>query len=266
MMDVLSMTWEKFTAFAGTGMTLALFFVALLYLFLKKDETETRGVFGWYSIAVLVLFFLPFTADIIANKMLGTNVYWRMLWLLPILTAVAYVGAKAAYSPEKARQRAVALLGVVAVIALCGQFMFTPANYQRADNLYKLPKEAVGVSEVIRQSGVDSPKATVPDELVCYIRQYDAGIGLTYGRGLVVSGALSGDEDYERAAQLPPRYAAIKVAGRKLYELARAGQTVEVAPRAVRINLLALLGRFNRAADGTVVAPGDYLEIVITRR
>jgi tRNA pseudouridine55 synthase len=43
-------------------------------------------------------------------------------------------------------------------------------------------------------------------------------------------------------AQAPPRYAAIKVAGRKLYELARAGQTVEVAPRPVRINLLALLG------------------------
>jgi tRNA pseudouridine55 synthase len=43
-------------------------------------------------------------------------------------------------------------------------------------------------------------------------------------------------------AQTPPRYAAIKVAGRKLYELARAGQTVEVAPRPVRINLLALLG------------------------
>ena len=43
-------------------------------------------------------------------------------------------------------------------------------------------------------------------------------------------------------AQLPPRYAAIKVAGRKLYELARAGETIAVAPRAVRINLLALLG------------------------
>jgi tRNA pseudouridine55 synthase len=43
-------------------------------------------------------------------------------------------------------------------------------------------------------------------------------------------------------AQTPPRYAAIKVAGRKLYELARAGQTVAVAPRPVRINLLALLG------------------------
>jgi len=31
-------------------------------------------------------------------------------------------------------------------------------------------------------------------------------------------------------------------------------------------DLLALFGRFNRAGDGTLVAPGEYLEIVITKR
>lgn len=42
--------------------------------------------------------------------------------------------------------------------------------------------------------------------------------------------------------QLPPHYAAIKVGGRKLYELARAGETVERVPRHVRIDRLVLLG------------------------
>ena len=31
-------------------------------------------------------------------------------------------------------------------------------------------------------------------------------------------------------------------------------------------DLLALVDRFNRARDGTMVAPGDYLEIVITKK
>ena len=31
-------------------------------------------------------------------------------------------------------------------------------------------------------------------------------------------------------------------------------------------DLIALVGRFNRARDGTMVAPGDYLEIVVTKR
>ena len=43
-------------------------------------------------------------------------------------------------------------------------------------------------------------------------------------------------------AQVPPMYAAIKVGGRKLYEIARAGETIERAPRRVRIDTLALLG------------------------
>jgi len=43
-------------------------------------------------------------------------------------------------------------------------------------------------------------------------------------------------------AQIPPMYAAIKQNGRKLYEIARAGETVERPPRAVRIETLTLLG------------------------
>jgi hypothetical protein len=31
-------------------------------------------------------------------------------------------------------------------------------------------------------------------------------------------------------------------------------------------DLIALVGKFNRAQDGTMVAPGDYLEVVITKR
>ena len=31
-------------------------------------------------------------------------------------------------------------------------------------------------------------------------------------------------------------------------------------------DLMALIGRFNRAQDGTMVAPSDYLEIVITKK
>lgn len=42
--------------------------------------------------------------------------------------------------------------------------------------------------------------------------------------------------------QVPPMYSAIKQGGRKLYELARAGETVERPPRSVRIDALTLTG------------------------
>ena len=43
--------------------------------------------------------------------------------------------------------------------------------------------------------------------------------------------------------QLPPMYSAVKIQGKKLYELARKGQTVERKPRNIVIHELKLLGR-----------------------
>ena len=43
--------------------------------------------------------------------------------------------------------------------------------------------------------------------------------------------------------QLPPMYSAIKINGKKLYELARAGKEIERAPRPVRINKITLVER-----------------------
>ena len=44
-----------------------------------------------------------------------------------------------------------------------------------------------------------------------------------------------------RQSQLPPMYSAVKIGGKKLYELARAGKTVERAPRTVTVFSLELL-------------------------
>lgn len=84
--------------------------------------------------------------------------------------------------------------------------------------------------------------------------------------------------------QVPPMYAAIKVAGRKLYELARAGEVVERQPRALTIHTLALLawespvvrllidcskGTYIRALArdlGAVLGCGGYLQRLVRLR
>jgi tRNA pseudouridine55 synthase len=43
--------------------------------------------------------------------------------------------------------------------------------------------------------------------------------------------------------QVPPRYAAVKIQGERAYDIARRGETVELAPREVRIDALELTGR-----------------------
>lgn len=49
--------------------------------------------------------------------------------------------------------------------------------------------------------------------------------------------------------QIPPMYSAIKIGGKKLYELARKGQSVERAPRKITVSSIEIIGRVG----------GDYL-------
>lgn len=64
--------------------------------------------------------------------------------------------------------------------------------------------------------------------------------------------------------QIPPMYSAIKKAGKKLYEYARAGQTVEVEPRLITINQLVV----KREAENSylmdaIVSKGTYIRTLI---
>lgn len=60
--------------------------------------------------------------------------------------------------------------------------------------------------------------------------------------------------------QLPPRYSAKRVGGRRAYRLARAGRPVELRPHRVRIDELRLLDYDGREAEiSCQVGPGTYI-------
>lgn len=63
--------------------------------------------------------------------------------------------------------------------------------------------------------------------------------------------------------QIPPMYSAIKQGGVPLYKRARAGETVERAPRTIRIESLQLLGQQERELDCRVVCgKGTYVRVL----
>ena len=60
--------------------------------------------------------------------------------------------------------------------------------------------------------------------------------------------------------QVPPRYSAKQVGGRRAYRLARAGRPVQLAPSRVRVDELRLLGYDGRVAElACQVGPGTYI-------
>jgi tRNA pseudouridine55 synthase len=65
--------------------------------------------------------------------------------------------------------------------------------------------------------------------------------------------------------QVPPRFAAVKVAGERAYDLARRGEEVELAPRTVEVERLTLLERPDRdhAVFELVCGRGTYVRALI---
>jgi tRNA pseudouridine55 synthase len=66
--------------------------------------------------------------------------------------------------------------------------------------------------------------------------------------------------------QLPPMYSAVKMGGKKLYELARQGKTVERTPRRVRIDRLTLTAFDPETGSGTLhitCGSGTYVRTIL---
>ncbi len=67
-----------------------------------------------------------------------------------------------------------------------------------------------------------------------------------------------------RIRQRPPAYSAVKVGGRRAYEIARAGETVELAEREVEVERFELTGREDdRATFAIECSSGTYVRALI---
>lgn len=206
-----------FGGFNGSGMHMALFFAALLYLIAVKREEEEgdRKLIVGYSILFAILYLCPVTAYIIMEYCIGTSVYWRMFWLLPTIIVTSYVFVKWLFSTRGRGQFALFFAVAAVVIVVTGAPVYTQENFSAAENAYKIPQNAIDICELIEQDrGEGTAKVTVPNELLCYIRQYDASIRMPYGRNALTGQRLgerrtqiyemmtSGNIDWERMIQL----------------------------------------------------------------
>lgn len=172
---------ENFLQFKGTGMYLALFFFCMIYIFLKEEDKKKKIFFVYYP---LIIFFI--TLNPVFNKIVGKiftiNVYWRVFWMLPLGSTIAYGGVKFISEGKDKLEKAVVCIGIIVTIIISGKFVYNSENYVPIGNLYKVPDESVRVAQLIGADDLENKKAMLLPELTPYIRQIDANIGLAYKR------------------------------------------------------------------------------------
>ena len=177
---------ERAGWYIGSGWHYLLFAAALLFLILKHDDKENRKWLVGYTLLFAAVYICPLTARIIMKYCIGGFVYWRMFWILPTSVILAYVAVSVCTAGKKKTVQAVCASLLMALIIVTGKnpYVGSQAIYQKAVNMQKLPADACQISNLIAATRTEGETAlaVMPEDLVGYVRQYDASIRLLYGR------------------------------------------------------------------------------------
>lgn len=178
---------SNFASFSGTGGYMVLFYVCVLFLFLKEKKRLCRALFVWLPLAVTVIFFCPLWVFYMSAREDGEILY-RILWLIPFGAVMGYTLTKVVLSvPARLKYPAVAL-GLL-LTAVFGGYIYSSPYFSKAQNLYHVPDTVVKICDEIEVPGREI-RACFPEEFTSYVRQYTATVHLTYGRESYMPGVI----------------------------------------------------------------------------
>ena len=84
---------QTFLEFQGSGMYIVLFFISMIYIFIKEKDKKIKAFLIYFSIIILLI-----TLNPIFNKLVGKiftdTVYWRVYWMIPLGVTIAYGAVK----------------------------------------------------------------------------------------------------------------------------------------------------------------------------
>ncbi len=171
-----------FGKFMGTGLVLILFLAALIYLFFTEKRKTVRIIFLYFPILVLLVYFNPIFYRIFSNAV-GGEIYFRILWLLPVTPVLAYTGITI-YGKTEEKKKIPLLAGLLILFAFCGRLVYSNPLFSRAENIYHVPDYVAEICDAIEVEGREV-MAVFPQEFLLYVRQYSAVVCMPYGRDAI---------------------------------------------------------------------------------
>lgn len=181
--------WDNYW---GKSLVMWLLVFSVLYLLIFRRHKKSTKYLIPYTAVVLILFFCPISAKFI-QKCIGKTVYWRVLWLLPAIPAIA--AAMTEFLKErknKGIQFGLVLLAIAA-IAYSGRGIYAAGNYKLVNNYQQVPDEVAAICEMVKKDAGDSEFILAADNYIGpYVRVYDPSICMMFnreGRGNAGAGA-----------------------------------------------------------------------------
>nr|WP_300788441.1 hypothetical protein [uncultured Acetatifactor sp.] len=183
--------WSEISAlfreYMGTGLIGIWYVLCLVWLWINEKCRPRRILFLYLPLALLFLYFNPLFAGVVYG-VVGSEIYYRILWLLPITIVIAYtcVCIYGQMAQEKKTGAELFALCAAGLIGISGSYVYSSPLFSRAENIYHVPDAVVEICDAIQVPGREV-KAAFPLELVQYVRQYSPVTCMPYGRELTVN-------------------------------------------------------------------------------
>ena len=134
---------KLFQEYMGTGLIMIWFLVSLLYLWVTEKRKYIRILFVYVPLVLLLVFFNPVVAKIISGLADG-EIYYRILWLLPVTPVVAFT-AVSLCGKLRGYLKYVGITAALILFMLSGSLIYRNPYFQKAENVYHVPQSVVDI-------------------------------------------------------------------------------------------------------------------------
>lgn len=178
--------WDTWKSFFGQGKWyLVLLAISLVIIWIRGNE-KARLYFIYTPLVMALALWNPVSGKFVAENITKISTYWRVLWLIPVGTSIAYaIILLLEIKRLKSTVRVTAAAAVLFFTVLSGKWMFTAENYfVKSVNAEKLPEEVISFGDSYLdglQAGT-YPVLLCPDEFSTTLRQKYLNVALIYSR------------------------------------------------------------------------------------
>ena len=156
---------------SGTGF-FAMYLIGLLTV-LVAGKKRDRQLFLPQAVMLLVTVYNPLTPLILDRIFDVSGEYYRLFWIAPVIILVPYVCAMMMTRENKGWENVIFAVLIIAMFIVGGNYVYAK-GYDAAENIYKIPDELIGISDIIhRDSDTEYVRAFFEYEYNMEIRQYD---------------------------------------------------------------------------------------------
>lgn len=145
---------------------------------------EAKKYFVAVQIINLATIWNPLFSEFIAKYFTSSATFWRVFWLLPVETSIAYAITKILHKNKNIKIKFVILIICIIALGINGKFVYN--NKSLAENLEKIPQYIIDQTNYILDVEGDNDNIIVlapPEPLhSCTMRQLSSNIKLVYSR------------------------------------------------------------------------------------